>query len=237
MDPALPPASELLAAMVSEMGELYGDIEGDHMPSAKPADFAPPAGAFLVGFHDGQPVCAGGIKRIAPDAAEIKRMYVVPAARRRGLARTLLRALEDAARERGYAWVRLDTVAAAHGDELEALVIVDSRTELTDRDVCAKVRAALSDEQAEWVEEVAVATRTPAAALPAVARERIGVAGDQENLLVRVVLRHPTRSLAKAEANALRDRIYAALHEGSGWEWAVTRGAEGGRPARGAAGE
>ena len=42
-----------------------------------------------------------------------------------------------------------------------------------------------------------------------------------ENLLVRVVLRHPTRSLAKAEANALRDRIYAALHEGSEWEWAA----------------
>ena len=63
MDAALPPASDLLAAMVAEMGELYGDIEGDHMPSAKPADFAPPAGTFLVGFHDGEPVCAGGIKR------------------------------------------------------------------------------------------------------------------------------------------------------------------------------
>ena len=36
---------------------------------------------------------------------------------------------------------------------------------------------------------------------------------------MRVVLRHPTRSLAKAEANALRDRIYAALHEGSAHEW------------------
>ena len=36
-------------------------------------------------------------------------MYVVPAARRRGVARALLRALEDAARERGYAFVRLDT--------------------------------------------------------------------------------------------------------------------------------
>ena len=36
-------------------------------------------------------------------------MYVVPGARRRGVARTLLRALEDAARERGYAFVRLDT--------------------------------------------------------------------------------------------------------------------------------
>jgi GNAT superfamily N-acetyltransferase len=108
-DPAAPPASDLLAAMVAEMNELYGDIEGAHMPSATPADFAPPAGTFLVGYREGEPVCAGGIKRIATDAAEIKRMYVVPAARRRGVARTLLEALEDAARERGYTFVRLDT--------------------------------------------------------------------------------------------------------------------------------
>ncbi len=108
-DPAAPPAGDLLAAMVAEMNELYGDIEGAHMPSATPADFSPPGGTFLVGYHDGEPVCSGGLKRIAPDAAEIKRMYVVPAARRRGVARTLLRALEDAARERGYAFVRLDT--------------------------------------------------------------------------------------------------------------------------------
>ena len=91
---------------------------------------------------------------------------------------------------------------------------------LVDEDLGDRVRAALSDEQAEWVEQVAVAARTPAAELPAVARERIGIADGQENLLVRVVLRHPTRSLAKAEANALRNRIYAALHEGSAWEWA-----------------
>jgi phenylalanyl-tRNA synthetase alpha chain len=92
---------------------------------------------------------------------------------------------------------------------------------LTDEDLGDRVRDALSDEQAEWVEEVAVASRTPAAELPAVARERIGIADAQENLLVRVVLRHPTRSLAKAEANALRNRIYAALHEGSEHEWAA----------------
>jgi ribosomal protein S18 acetylase RimI-like enzyme len=36
-------------------------------------------------------------------------MYVAPSARRRGVARTLLAALEDAARDRGYAFVRLDT--------------------------------------------------------------------------------------------------------------------------------
>jgi phenylalanyl-tRNA synthetase alpha chain len=92
---------------------------------------------------------------------------------------------------------------------------------LTDDDLGDRVRGALTAEQAEWVEEVAVASRTPSAELPAAARERIGIADGQENLLVRVVLRHPTRSLAKAEANALRDRIYAALHEGSEWEWAA----------------
>jgi GNAT superfamily N-acetyltransferase len=110
-DPASAPASDLLAAMVAEMNELYGDIEGPHIPSATPADFAPPAGVFLVGFADEEPVCAGGLKRLDDEAAEIKRMYVAPAARRRGVARRLLAALEDAARARGYRVVRLDTGA------------------------------------------------------------------------------------------------------------------------------
>jgi GNAT superfamily N-acetyltransferase len=105
-----PPAGDLLAAMVAEMSTLYGAIDGPDMPSAKPADFAPPHGAFLVGFDDGgAPVCAGGVKRLDDGAAEIKRMYVVPAARGRGHARALLRALEDAARRLGYSTVRLDT--------------------------------------------------------------------------------------------------------------------------------
>jgi phenylalanyl-tRNA synthetase alpha chain len=85
----------------------------------------------------------------------------------------------------------------------------------TDEDLGDRVRAALGETAAEWVEEIAVASRTPAAELPPAARERLGIASDQENLLVRVVLRHPTRSLAKAEANALRDRVYAALHHGA----------------------
>jgi GNAT superfamily N-acetyltransferase len=104
-----PPASDLLAAMVSEMATLYGAIDGPGMPSATPADFAPPHGTFLVGFDGDEAVCAGGVKPLGDGAAEIKRMYVVPAARGRGLAGILLRALEDAARELGYSTVRLDT--------------------------------------------------------------------------------------------------------------------------------
>jgi GNAT superfamily N-acetyltransferase len=106
----VPPARDLVGAMVAEMATVYGPIDVPGMPSATPADFAPPHGTFLVGFDErGAPVCGGGVKRLDDEAAEIKRMYVVPEARRRGLARELLRALEDAARELGYGVVRLDT--------------------------------------------------------------------------------------------------------------------------------
>ena len=101
------PATELLGAMEAEMLELYPAMR--RMPPASGEDFSPPHGAYLVGFADGTPVCGGGLKRLDDDAAEIKRMYVVPGARRQGLARRLLSALETAARERGYRIVRLDT--------------------------------------------------------------------------------------------------------------------------------
>ena len=108
--PDTPPASDLVAAMVAEMALLYGPIDVPGMPSATPADFAPPRGTFLVGFDDDDaPVCGGGVKGLDDDAAEIKRMYVVPPARGRGVARVLLAALEDAARDLGYGTVRLDT--------------------------------------------------------------------------------------------------------------------------------
>ena len=104
------PARDLIAAMVAEMAVVYGPIDVPGMPSATPADFAPPRGTFLVGFDElGAPVCAGGVKPLGDETAELKRMYVVPAARRRGHARALLGALESAARDLGYRVVRLDT--------------------------------------------------------------------------------------------------------------------------------
>jgi GNAT superfamily N-acetyltransferase len=107
VDAGMAPASELIAAMVAEMLDLYADVGG--IVPATVEDFAPPGGAYVVGFADGTPVCGGGLKRLDDEAAEIKRMYVVPDARRQGLARRLLAALEAAARERGYKIVRLDT--------------------------------------------------------------------------------------------------------------------------------
>ena len=104
-----PPASDLIAAMVEEVERLYGSIRGPGMPTAAPADFGPPGGVCLVGFDGEKPVCVGGVKRLDAEIGEIKRMYVTPAGRSRGLARALLIALEDAARDLGYIRVRLDT--------------------------------------------------------------------------------------------------------------------------------
>ncbi len=92
-------AARLVDAMVTEMDQLYGQPPGAGVGSgASPSDFTPPTGAFLVIYAGGKPVAGGGIKRLDADAAEIKRMYVMPDARSRGLARLLLGALEDAAR-------------------------------------------------------------------------------------------------------------------------------------------
>jgi GNAT superfamily N-acetyltransferase len=103
------PGAELLEAMLTEMEPLYGRIDVPGAPTASPMDLGPPHGAFLVGWIGGEAVACGGVKRLDAAACEIKRMYVAPAARGRGVARALLGALEDEARRLGYAVARLDT--------------------------------------------------------------------------------------------------------------------------------
>jgi GNAT superfamily N-acetyltransferase len=103
-------AVRLVDAMVTEMDQLYGQAPGGGVGSgASPSDFTPPTGAFLVIYAGGKPVAGGGLKRDDDGVAEIKRMYVAPDHRRRGLGRRLLEELEEEARKLGYARIRLDT--------------------------------------------------------------------------------------------------------------------------------
>jgi GNAT superfamily N-acetyltransferase len=101
--------TQLLGEFIERLVELYGDYDPSRTPSASPEEMGPPGGAFLVIYDGGDAIACGGIKQLAPGLAELKRMYVAPRARRRGHARRLLGALEDAARERGHTRVRLDT--------------------------------------------------------------------------------------------------------------------------------
>jgi phenylalanyl-tRNA synthetase alpha chain len=91
----------------------------------------------------------------------------------------------------------------------------DTPEELGDR-----VREALGEDAAR-VEAIVVVAETPRAALTEVAAARLGMGPGQKNVLLRVVLRDLARTLTHAEANALRDRIYAALHRGSVHQWAA----------------
>jgi GNAT superfamily N-acetyltransferase len=81
------------------------------------AQFAPPAGRLLLVIEGNAALGCGALRPIAPGVAEIKRMYLRPEARGRGLGRQLLEALLLAARQEGYQEVRLDTpglMPAAH---------------------------------------------------------------------------------------------------------------------------
>jgi GNAT superfamily N-acetyltransferase len=109
-----PAARELIEAMVREMEELYDERLGVVAPAA-PEGLSPPDGGFLVLSEDGRPLAGGGVRRFDERTCEIKRMYVVPDARGRGVGRELLAALESLARELGYAVARLDTGAKQPG--------------------------------------------------------------------------------------------------------------------------
>lgn len=82
-----------------------------------------------------------------------------------------------------------------------------------------RVREALGPHAAD-VEAIDLLSETWPAALPAPARERLGMRPGQKNVLVRITLRAVERTLTDAEANRLRDEVYAALHEGAHAEWA-----------------
>ena len=96
----------MVADVQAEYIALYG---GEDAAAVDPADFAPPTGLFLVGVLDGAAVATGGWRRLGSDDAEIKRMYVAPAARRRGLARRVLSELERTAARAGVARLVLNT--------------------------------------------------------------------------------------------------------------------------------
>lgn len=94
-------------------GELAARFEGGFDPGAgDPAhgeDLAPPKGLFIVARLDGRSVGCGGLRRIDESVGEVKRMWTAPEARGQGVARRVLRRLEDLARASGMARLRLDT--------------------------------------------------------------------------------------------------------------------------------
>jgi putative acetyltransferase len=103
-------AQKLIHALCSELSQRYGTPPGPFSPS----DASAPRTAFLVARLGTQPVGCGAIRRIDDTTAEIKRMYVAPDGRRRGIARRILAELERRATDFGYRTVRLETGIHQH---------------------------------------------------------------------------------------------------------------------------
>jgi GNAT superfamily N-acetyltransferase len=101
-----PPARELVGRVQQEYVTRYG---GPDEAVVDPAEFEPPAGLFLVAEVDGVPAGCGAWRVHTPGVAEVKRVYVEPAFRRRGLARRIMAALEDGAAAAGHRAVVLNS--------------------------------------------------------------------------------------------------------------------------------
>jgi ribosomal protein S18 acetylase RimI-like enzyme len=73
-------------------------------------EYAPPTGAFLLAEERGAYLGCVGLRRFAEGVGEIKRLYVIPAARQRRLGRLLAEAIVAEARKLRYARLLLDTL-------------------------------------------------------------------------------------------------------------------------------
>jgi GNAT superfamily N-acetyltransferase len=107
---AVSATSDEAVAIIAELdAELRLRYPGLPTHGLRDRDLANPLTVFLVGRFGGDVVACGATRHVEAGVAEIKRMYVRPAARGRGFSKQILRALEDAARTAGVRRLILET--------------------------------------------------------------------------------------------------------------------------------
>lgn len=82
----------------------YKDTE-DYLPG----EFVPPEGRLLLALVQGQAAGCGALRSWSAEVGEIKRLYVRPVFRGKGVGKTLLQTLIEAGRTAGYTRLRLET--------------------------------------------------------------------------------------------------------------------------------
>jgi GNAT superfamily N-acetyltransferase len=101
-------ARTLIDALNAELSIRYPEADANHF-RLDPDEVAEGRGAFLIARRSGRPIGCGAVRRIDERTSEIKRMYVSPEERGRGIGRVLLVALEAEARALGISRLVLET--------------------------------------------------------------------------------------------------------------------------------
>ena len=105
---ATPEAVRLIAALNAELTRTFPEPGATHF-SINDAQVVAGDGAFMVAYLDDLAVGCGAVRRLDEVTAEIKRMYVDPSVRGRGVGRALVEALEREARLLGVTRIVLET--------------------------------------------------------------------------------------------------------------------------------
>lgn len=114
-DPAsLAAARTLVRAHMLAHSEAHDVVAVERVVNALPAPYAPPRGALWVAWDGDAAVGCLALQELALDTAELKRMYVAPEARGRGVARRLAEHAIAAATAFGYSRLRLGTLTTMH---------------------------------------------------------------------------------------------------------------------------
>lgn len=106
----IPEVRRMLQEYVEWIGLDLAFQEIDAELSGLPGDYAPPGGALLVAVNGDRHVGMIAVRPLEGEVAEMKRLYVRPAARGQGLARRLVAHICEHARTLGYREIRLDTL-------------------------------------------------------------------------------------------------------------------------------
>lgn len=72
-------------------------------------EYGPPQGSFVLARHDAAWIGCGGFRKLSDAACEMKRLYVAPGGRQKGVGRAIAETLIVRARQVGYATMLLDT--------------------------------------------------------------------------------------------------------------------------------
>jgi GNAT superfamily N-acetyltransferase len=104
-----PVAQTLIAALDAELTGLYPEDDSANHFRLDREEVAPGRGAFCVAYLNEAPIGCGAVRLIDVRVVEIKRMYVAPAMRGRGVGRAILKALEEEARRLGAIRLLLET--------------------------------------------------------------------------------------------------------------------------------